>query len=157
MGMPYQRGTVRTGPERGEITDSTGNRLRYAVRRADLRAVADTRRRLRDQLGRWGVPAIADTVELLATEIVTNALQHTGGGAVLTATLSPGPTRRLRVEVHDTLGRRTPPRPPGGTRPADDATSGRGLLLVEALADTWGIQARGTGKTVWFELGCATA
>jgi anti-sigma regulatory factor (Ser/Thr protein kinase) len=127
------------------------------VARADLRAVADTRRRLRDQLRQWGVPALADTAELLATEIVTNALQHTGGGAVLTATLSQGPARRLRVEVHDTLARRPPPRPPDTVRPADDATSGRGLLLVEALADTWGIQARGAGKTVWFELGARAA
>jgi anti-sigma regulatory factor (Ser/Thr protein kinase) len=127
------------------------------VARADLRAVADTRRRLRDQLRQWGVPALADTAELLATEIVTNALQHTGGGAVLTATLSQGPARRLRVEVHDTLARRPPPRPQGAVPPADDATSGRGLLLVEALADTWGIQARGAGKTVWFELGARAA
>ncbi|MFG1808562.1 ATP-binding protein [Streptomyces sp. NPDC049040] len=117
-----------------------------------MRAVADTRRRLRDQLRQWGVAALADTAELLATEIVTNALKHTGGGAVLTATLSPGPARRLRVEVHDSAGRRPKPRPPGGLRPPDDATSGRGLLLVEALADTWGIQARGAGKIVWFEL-----
>lgn len=155
MGMPYDGESVRT--RSGEPTDSTGNHLRYAVRRADLRAVADTRRRLRDQLRLWGVPALADTAELLATEIVTNALQHTGGGAVLTATLSPGPAKRLRVEVHDSLGRRPPRRPPGGVRPADDATSGRGLLLVEALADTWGIQASGAGKTVWFELGSAAA
>jgi anti-sigma regulatory factor (Ser/Thr protein kinase) len=155
MGMPYQRES--SGPERGWPTDSTGSRLRYAVRRADLRAVADTRRRLRDQLRQWGVPALADTAELLATEIVTNALQHTGGGAVVTATLSPGPARRLRVEVHDSLARRPPLRPQGGARPPDDATSGRGLLLVEALADTWGIQARGVGKTVWFELGARAA
>lgn len=141
----------RSGPERGRLTDSTGNRLRYAVGRADLRAVAESRRRLRDHLRQWGVPALADTAELLTTEIVTNALQHTGGGAVLTATLSTGPARRLRVEVHDSLGRR----PPGGARPADDATSGRGLLLVEALADTWGVQARGAGKVVWFEIAAA--
>lgn len=155
MGMPYEGD--RSGPERGRLTDTTGNHLRYAVRRADLRAVSDTRRRLRDQLRQWGVPALADTAELLATEIVTNALQHTGGGAVLTATLTAGPARRLRVEVHDSLGRRPPPRPPGSLRPADDATSGRGLLLVEALADTWGVQARGAGKTVWFELGSRAA
>lgn len=131
--------------------------MRYAVRRADLRAVADTRRRLRDQLRQWGVPALTDTAELLATEIVTNALQHTGGGAVLTATLSAGPARRLRVEVHDSAGRRPPPRTPGGTRPSDEATSGRGLMLVEALADTWGVQARGAGKIVWFEIDAAAA
>ncbi|MBM9438631.1 ATP-binding protein [Streptomyces bryophytorum] len=156
LGMPYGRGD-RSGPERGRPTDTTGNRLRYAVGREDLRAVADTRRRLRDQLRQWGVPALADTAELLATEIVTNALQHTGGGAVLTATLSPGPARRLRVEVHDTADRRPPQRPQGGLRPSDEATSGRGLLLVEALADTWGVQARGAGKTVWFELGARAA
>jgi anti-sigma regulatory factor (Ser/Thr protein kinase) len=157
MGMPYDRGD-RSGPDRGRITDITGNRLRYAVRRADLRAVADTRRRLRHQLRQWGVPALADTAELLATELVTNALQHTGGGAVLTATISPGPARRLRVEVHDSLGRRPPPaRTAGAGRPADDATSGRGLLLVEALADTWGVQASGAGKVVWFELGSRAA
>ncbi|MFI0938167.1 ATP-binding protein [Streptomyces sp. NPDC021020] len=150
--MPLSGGN-RSGPERGRLTDSTGNRLRYAVRRADLRAVAESRRRLRDHLRQWGVPALADTAELLATEIVTNALQHTGGGAVLTATLSPGPARKLRVEVHDSLGRR----PPGGSRPSDDATSGRGLLLVEALADTWGVQARGAGKVVWFEIDAAAA
>lgn len=141
-----------SAPERGKLTDSTGKRLRYAVRRADLRAVSDTRRRLRDQLRQWGLAALTDTAELLTTEIVTNALQHTSGGAVLTATLTPGPpARRLRVEVHDSLARRPPARP----RPTDDATSGRGLLLVEALADTWGIHMRGTGKVVWFEITAA--
>lgn len=153
--MPYPEGSAGAppAPERGTVTDSTGNRLRYAVRRADLRAVADTRRRLRDQLRQWGVATLTDTAELLTTEIVTNALQHTGGGAVLTATLTPGPARRLRVEVHDSLARRPPPRP----RPSDDATSGRGLLLVEALADTWGVHTRGAGKVVWFEIAAAAA
>lgn len=152
MGHALRQGN-QSGPERGRLTDTTENHLRHAVRRADLRAVSDTRRRLRDQLRQWGVPALADTAELLATEIVTNALQHTGGGAVLTATFTPAPGRRLRVEVHDSLARRPPPRRSGVGRPPDDATSGRGLLLVEALADTWGIQTRGAGKTVWFELG----
>lgn len=156
-GHAFSAGGIRSGPERGRLTDGTGNRLRYAVRRADLRAVADTRRRLRDQLRQWGVPALTDTAELLATEIVTNALQHTGGGAVLTATLSGGPARRLRVEVHDSAGRRPQPRPPGGARPSDEATSGRGLMLVEALADTWGVQARGVGKVVWFEIAATAA
>lgn len=156
--------------------------MRYAVRRADLPAVAETRRLLRDQLRLWGVPALVDTAELLTTELVTNALQHTGGGAVLTATLSPGVERGveqgaergvvpgaesgsepgadhrlrvLRVEVHDSLARRPGPRVP--EQPGEHGTSGRGLLLVEALADSWGVHARDTGKVVWFELDVRTA
>jgi hypothetical protein len=99
---------------------------------------------------------LADTAELLATEILTNALQHTGGGAVLTATLSPGPEQRLRVEVHDSVAQRLrTPVPAGAGRGAgggEHATSGRGLILVQALADAWGTSAHGAGKVVWFEL-----
>jgi anti-sigma regulatory factor (Ser/Thr protein kinase) len=112
--------------------------------------VAETRRLLRDHLRLWGAPALADTAELLTSELVTNALQHTTGGAVLTATLTPGPPGgRLRVEVQDSLSRRPQPRPPVTD---DYGTSGRGLLLVQALADAWGVNAGASGKVVWFEL-----
>ncbi|MYS22749.1 ATP-binding protein [Streptomyces sp. SID4948] len=143
-------------PDRGKQTNITGRRLRHAVRRADLPAVSETRGLLRDHLRNWGVPALSDTAELLATELLTNALQHTGGGAVLTATLTPGPGHRLRVEVHDSLTRRPGPPAPGAVARAlasgEHGTSGRGLILVEALADSWGAQARDGGKVVWFEL-----
>jgi signal transduction histidine kinase len=118
--------------------------------------VSETRGLLRDQLKNWGVPALSDTAELLATELLTNALQHTGGGAVLTATLSPAPGHRLRIEVSDSLARRPKAPAPGAVARAVDSgehgTSGRGLILVEALADSWGAQAQGRGKVVWFEL-----
>src|SRR5882757_8194284 len=140
----------------GITTDITGHRLRHAVRRADFPAVSETRRLLRDHLRRWGVPALVDTAELLATEVLTNALQHTGGGAVLIATLSPGPEHRLRVEVHDSAAHRlrTPVRAGAGGAAVggEHATSGRGLILVQALADAWGTSVLGTGKVVWFEL-----
>jgi anti-sigma regulatory factor (Ser/Thr protein kinase) len=118
--------------------------------------VAETRRLLRDSLRLWGVPALVDTTELLATELLTNALQHSGGGAVLTATLSPGPEHRLRVEVEDRTARRPAPRA-DDRLDAEPGTSGRGLLLVGALADAWGVQARRSGKAVWFELGVKVA
>lgn len=151
--MPTRRGVYWT--ERGIDTNITGNRLRQAIRPADLAAVAETRRLLRDRLRLWGAPALVDPAALLATELLTNALQHTCGGAVLTATLTPGPVSRLRVEVQDSLARRPRPRP----READGehGTSGRGLLLVEALADAWGASAREPGKVVWFELDARTA
>lgn len=154
-------------------------RLRRAVDPADLVAVGRIRRQLRAALHRWCVPELADTAELLASELVTNALVHTDHGAVLAATLvtpAPPPTdpadsgpelpdaagprshpaprnpprgTRLRVEVHDRASQRPQPRTPG-----EDASSGRGLLLVQALADDWGVQPRGEGKVTWFELVC---
>jgi anti-sigma regulatory factor (Ser/Thr protein kinase) len=121
--------------------------LRHHLRPADLPAVAEVRRVLRDQLLRWGVPGLSDTAELLTSEIVTNALVHTDHGAVLTATFTGGAARRLRVEVQDFVAHR-----PKVRHPSDQSPSGRGLLLVEALADTWGVRPQKAGKTVWFEL-----
>ncbi|WP_188283391.1 ATP-binding protein [Streptomyces sp. CBMA29] len=143
-------------PEAGELgdqTDTTGQILRHTVRHADLPAVAEVRRLLREHLRDWGVPVLCDTAELLATELVTNALQHTTDGAVLTATLVPERTagERLRVEVYDDLARH-PRLPAQATAPEDHGTSGRGLLLVQSLADAWGAHSRGKGKVVWFEL-----
>jgi anti-sigma regulatory factor (Ser/Thr protein kinase) len=118
--------------------------------------VSETRGLLREHLRLWGVPALSDTAELLATELLTNALQHTGGGAVLIATLTTGPENRLRVEVCDSAARRPRVPPPDAVTRAlttgQHGTSGRGLILVQALADSWGAQARDGGKVVWFEL-----
>ncbi|MCD0481496.1 SpoIIE family protein phosphatase [Streptacidiphilus sp. ASG 303] len=132
-------------------------RLRRAVDPADLVAVGRVRRQLRAALHRWGVGDLADTAELLVSELVTNALVHTDHGAVLAATLvtpaggTPGRTpphgTRLRVEVRDGASQRPRARTPG-----EHAASGRGLLLVQALADDWGVQPRGDGKATWFEL-----
>ena len=121
--------------------------LRHHLCQPDLRGVAQARRLLRDRLARWGMAALSDTAELLVSELVTNALVHTERGALLTARLSQGPDCRLRVEVYDFGAHR--PR----ARAADDrATGGRGLLIVGALADSWGIATQPVGKTVWFEL-----
>ncbi|MET9696626.1 ATP-binding protein [Streptomyces sp. NPDC006529] len=117
------------------------------VRRADLSAIGDVRRTLRELLRHRCRCDTADVAELLTTEIVTNALVHTDRGAEVYASLTAA---RLRVEVRDYADRR--PRPYVPT--ADDGTHGRGLVLVQALADTWGVDALGSslGKVVWFEL-----
>ncbi|MFF0295828.1 ATP-binding protein [Kitasatospora sp. NPDC004615] len=120
-------------------------RLHASLEAADLPAVSTVRRRLRAALDHWGVPELADTAELLTSELVTNALVHTGKGAEFDAQFTA--EQRLRVEVHDRTSHL-----PGRRHPNEDATSGRGLLLVEALADDWGVQLRGDGKVTWFEL-----
>jgi anti-sigma regulatory factor (Ser/Thr protein kinase) len=88
--------------------------------------------------------------ELLTSELVTNALVHTDDDAILTATVGP---RGLRVEVRDFVARRPRLRAPD----ADDGTHGRGLLLVQSLADAWGVRPHAEGKSVWFELGADAA
>jgi anti-sigma regulatory factor (Ser/Thr protein kinase) len=115
--------------------------------------VPEARRALRELLGQWGRPGrsdISDVAELLTSELVTNAIVHTDHDAVLTATVGP---RGLHVEVRDFVARRPRPRRPV----ADDGTNGRGLFLVETLADAWGVRPHGVGKAVWFELEAGAA
>ncbi|MEU0371952.1 ATP-binding protein [Streptomyces sp. NPDC006283] len=127
-------------------------RLHRRLGRGDLTAVPEVRHALRDLLGKWpdpqegGTADAADVAELLASELVTNALIHTDQGAVVTATVEDS---RLHVEVQDFMAGL-----PVSDRPrADLGTSGRGLVLVESLADAWGVRsAQGVGKVVWFDL-----
>ncbi|MFI6088625.1 ATP-binding protein [Streptomyces sp. NPDC051218] len=119
--------------------------LRRRLGRSDLRAVPEVRGALRELLRTWGRPGRSETAELLTSELVTNALVHTDRDAIVTVTVRPG---RLRVEVRDFVGRR----PKLCAANADDSTHGRGLMLVQSLADAWGVRAHGVGKVVWFEL-----
>ncbi|MFC9915774.1 ATP-binding protein [Streptomyces sp. NPDC127197] len=119
--------------------------LRRRLGRADLRAVPQARRELRELLRHWGGPGRSETAELLTSELVTNAIVHTDHDAVLTATVGPG---GLRVEVRDFMACR----PRLCAPKADEATHGRGLVLVQSLADAWGVRPHAVGKSVWFEL-----
>ncbi|MFF2652253.1 ATP-binding protein [Streptomyces sp. NPDC058045] len=132
--------------EAGRDAGCEGPRLRCKLGRQDLKVVPETRHALRELLADWGKPGRCDTAELLTCELVTNALVHTEHDAVLTATLGSG---TLRVEVRDFAGRRPPPRPQAAP---EDGTHGRGLMLVQSLADAWGVRALGAGKVIWFEL-----
>ncbi|MDX3245489.1 MULTISPECIES: ATP-binding protein [unclassified Streptomyces] len=144
--------TRRTGEGTAEdVAEQDGaSQLSRRLGRADLRAVPEARRALRELLRGWGRPGRSETAELLTSELVTNALVHTDDDAVLTATVSPS---GLRVEVRDFVARHPRPSMPS----PDEGTHGRGLVLVESLADTWGVRAQGGGKVVWFELGAEAA
>lgn len=134
-----------SGPD-GVTVD--GPEISRSIRRADLKAVGEIRRALRELMRHHRCRSdAAEVAELLVTELVTNALVHTDQGAEVSASLDDS---RLRVEVRDYAARR--PRPYVPT--ADDGTHGRGLVLVQALADDWGVAAPdlGRGKVVWFEL-----
>lgn len=91
-----------------------------------------------------------DTAALLTTELVSNAIRHTRDELVVSVRVAAG---RLRVGVADSSHRR-----PQLVQVGQRDTSGRGLHLVDSMADRWGVDPdeRGLGKTVWFEL-AATA
>ena len=87
--------------------------------------------------------AVVEAVLLAVSELVTNAVEHAGTNVELRAGVVDG---RLRVEVADGSGELPHPR-----RPAPQSRNGRGLLLVEQVADAWGVSPTSTGKAVWFE------
>ncbi|WP_405860149.1 SpoIIE family protein phosphatase [Streptomyces sp. NBC_00090] len=121
-------------------------RFRQHVAQSDPEALSSARHMIRAAVRAWGAGERADEIELVADELMTNALMHTDGGAIVTLRILVGPERRLRVEVEDrssALPRR---------REAGEAgVSGRGLLLVDRLSDVWGVESRGGGKCVWCE------
>ncbi|MFJ6572468.1 SpoIIE family protein phosphatase [Streptomyces sp. NPDC091292] len=131
---------------RGTGAPQSGGRLRQHVEPGDPGALTGARHMIRAAVRAWGAGERADDIALVADELITNALVHTEGAAVVTLRVITGADRRLRVEVEDAssaLPRR---------RDAGDAgVSGRGLLLVDRLVDAWGVEARGTGKCVWCE------
>ncbi|AKN70293.1 phosphatase [Streptomyces sp. PBH53] len=110
--------------------------------------IAEARQHLRELLHDWRSADQVDSAVLLVSEMVTNVLVHTDADALLLAeVIGEGAGRRLRVEVFDS-GDDLPHR----RRPGELASSGRGLMLTELLADAWGVDPRGEGKSIWFEL-----
>ncbi|MFF1352688.1 ATP-binding protein [Streptomyces sp. NPDC058297] len=112
------------------------------------------RRLISHRLNDWGHPYTSptnETVTLIAAELTANAVRHGHvPGRDFHLRLTAEADGALRVEVTDTCAERLPVT---GT-PDPDGESGRGLLLVDALADDWGVTPRPSapGKTVWADL-----
>lgn len=120
--------------------------LRERFFRRERRAVPAARRFAHETLAGWGLAGTerSSDVLLCVSELATNALVHAvpPGRHFLVFLRYDG--RVLRVEVHDSG--------PGTPRVADRADEGgRGLLLVAAVADRWGVDERNPGKAVWCE------
>jgi anti-sigma regulatory factor (Ser/Thr protein kinase) len=140
-------------------------------------AAAEAREHIRTAIRTWQVPVDAEVAVLLASELVTNAITHgqsangsehsadgepasaglVNAGLVNAGLVNAGPVMlsvrcsrgELRVEVHD-RSRDMPPLSPEGI-PAESET-GRGLMLVAALAARWGSYRTPSGKAVYFTL-----
>ena len=111
---------------------------------AEAKNVREARRFVEQSLTDWDLERLSELGALLTSELVTNAILHAHSAVELSLSLA---TDRVRIEVRDD----------GDGEPARresvlEATSGRGLTLVDMLAIDWGVVGHGLGKSVWFEL-----
>ena len=143
------------GPTENRHTDSSGAARRpgRALASADRgawsatstfppldRNVGRSRRMARTALASWGASHLADSAELLVSELVTNAVRYGGGAISVTLALTGS---ALHISVADFGSGLPTPRDA-----ADDDSNGRGLAIVTALCEQWTVTTRLTGKTV---------
>lgn len=102
------------------------------------------RRLAQAAIERWNCTGALETVTLLVSEVVTNAVLHARSDVQVTVRLLPS---AVRIEVTD--GSAEPPVP---RQPEVGSPGGRGLLMVESLSRAWGVDPSGAGKIVWFEV-----
>ncbi|MCL6739384.1 ATP-binding protein [Streptomyces neyagawaensis] len=110
------------------------------------------RKLVRDALGVWHLDNLADIAALIMSELIANAVSHTPCHSIRLIVGRPSATR-VRVGVVD----RAPSRLPVLGQASEDDESGRGLLLIDGIADRWGYDLHGPerrpwGKEVWAEL-----
>ncbi|MCC3779123.1 ATP-binding protein [Streptomyces sp. UNOB3_S3] len=108
------------------------------------RSVGLARDELRAALAEWGLTRIEEPAVLVLSELVTNAIEHAYvRGRDIETLFCRGP-EGVRIAVDDADERHHPQMRPQGE------AGGRGLVLVEALSERWGVTARrGVGKSVW--------
>jgi anti-sigma regulatory factor (Ser/Thr protein kinase) len=147
IGAPGPPGRVRSG-NGGFIRCQAGTRRCITLRSThrvfapEPAEVGAVRRFVVTLAQRWGFDP--EPAALVASELATNAVLHARSNFDV-ALRAEGD--RLVVEVFDDN-----PRPPVPASPTPEALSGRGLMLVDAVALTWGIEETTDGKVVWAEL-----
>ena len=108
------------------------------------RSVPQARQHVTATLRRWHLDNLVETARLLTSELVTNAVLHARTAMTLTMEQTEG---GVRIAVTDGS-----PVPPALRRHSVTATTGRGLRLLDQLADAWSVDDSNGGKTVWFTL-----
>ncbi|MFB8247255.1 SpoIIE family protein phosphatase [Streptomyces sp. NPDC055952] len=123
---------------------------RMAVARHDFRGAGKARRYVRNYAREHGMEQLADALEMITSELVTNALVHADSEVELRLRDHPD---GVHLEVRDTDA--TPPIPTSVTSSEKDnavAEHGRGIDIVDALSSQWGSSPNGRGKTVWVDV-----
>lgn len=123
--------------------------LQYEVLLApDPTEAGRARAALTDVLLAWGLDVMVDDAVLVVSELVANAILHTRAPVMLRIFVHDDGV--LHLDVSDTS-----PKPPQRRAATPHDVNGRGLELVDILADRWGWHARDGGKDVWAEMTCA--
>jgi anti-sigma regulatory factor (Ser/Thr protein kinase) len=107
-------------------------------------SISRARRFVRGAFESLGAQALVDDAELLISELATNALLHARSAFTIEVTRNDD---RVRICIADSS-----PLAPKVRSYGEDATTGRGLQLVQTLSAAWGVQPQRPGKTVWVEL-----
>lgn len=115
-----------------------------AVLPGETQSPRAARRFVTETMQRWDCGDVYEVIELLVSELVTNAITHASSDAEVAVILHRDV---IRVEVADTSTT-----PPQLREASPEDASGRGLALVEQLSSAWGIDISGTGKVIWFEV-----
>lgn len=126
--------------------DFRTDRTRYPTHSAYVKPARD---RVRQTAKEWSLPeSVVDDLALIASELVTNAVQHVDvdAGREIGVTLFLSPLN-IRLEVRDSGEYLPTPR-----EPSNDEQSGRGLILVRLIANRWGFKEQVVGKTVFAEI-----
>lgn len=120
--------------------------------RREAVAVPKARSFVRRTLDEWGVTERCDDMLICVSELTANVIRHDETLDRSFVVALSGSNGLLRIEVYDASRRR-----PHVQSPSSDSTTGRGLLLVNELADGWGVEPRDPrGKIVWTEFKIAT-
>ena len=110
----------------------------------ELKSASDARHFAERTLAEWDMPEVLEATRLLVSELVVNAVIHARTESELVLRAEDG---HLHVEVVDHSSAQ-----PVMQEYSPTAPSGRGLLILDELADEWGVERDGTSKTVWFDL-----
>jgi anti-sigma regulatory factor (Ser/Thr protein kinase) len=136
---------VRPGDSEG-----TERCLRLALP-PDVPAVRLARKVTRDALDAWQLGHLEDSAVLLVSELVTNAVRHAiDTGAIGLELTIAGSWLRMEVQDGDPNWRQM-------RRPAECDEPGFGFVLIDSLADRWGLRRISAGKAVWVELDASQA
>ena len=117
---------------------------------ADPTSARQARSAVRQALADWGMNHLSGDAELLASELVANAAEHADGTPISLALrrhAEPSGQPGITCEVTDSS-----PAMPQRAQPGPDSERGRGLAIVDALAQSSGVRASEAGKTSWFTL-----
>ncbi|MEU0780109.1 ATP-binding protein [Streptomyces sp. NPDC006173] len=114
---------------------------------AEPEEVSGLRRIVRFRLEGWGLREATDAAQLCVSELVSNIITPVGPGTPATLAVSMNGVR-LRIEVHDPDTRALPTLLDANA----DSEGGRGMALVDAVADRWGVELGADRKVTWCEL-----